>query len=314
MSNTLQQKAKDDSEALTKLRKLFEGISKSKASFSEKRRKNFANMQSLIDEDCPILQEIYQEAGTGLSAVEDKRDVTKDKIENKILPAIKYVDTQLKEFTEGIKDIKNDEDKLDSLRKDKTKAQQKKDTDKVNALKEEIEQMENDLKEKQKDHCEDIIKYERERIVNIKLVLLHYIHSELAMHLQSVDELSKLYKNLLEKKPISDLDAFTKKYCGEDSGIDLNQYGFKDEKKKSKSKGKIRGSGSRDGSNLGNSGSRQQIKANIEGENISKQIPSGQANYKASVGPFSAGININAGNNSKNKTNSKVADDGEFEV
>lgn len=319
MSTTLQQKAKDDKTALDKLRKIFEEISKSKASISEKRRKNFTKVLSLVDEDSIVLQDIYSDVGASLCGLEDSTDRSKDKIDNKILPGLQYIDMKNKEFTDEIKGIKKEEETLQSLRQDKVKAQQNRNNEKAMELQNEIAQLEEQINEEKKNNPEGVILYEKDRIINTKLALLHYIHAELEMHLHSIDLMSKLYRRIVEKKPLDDLNAFAVKYCGgEEHGLDLAQYGYKEEKKKPKSKPKSKipkpASVSENKSSM--QGSRQ-MNVNIGGDEIPNQNQSINLQKNVGVGPINFAVNAQATSNSKprgSKTNSKVAEDDEFEV
>ncbi|MCQ2819220.1 MAG: hypothetical protein MJ252_18310 [archaeon] len=342
----LQQKSKDDTAATSKLKKIFEAISKSKASMAERRRKNFAKIQALNDPESDVLTQIYAELGGSLCDLEEKRDQSKENIDTKILPAVKYIETKIAEFNDNIKGIKADEDALENKRKEKVKAQKNKDPGRAGAIEEEIQQMTEDLKQRKKDNSDGIVIYEKERIMNLKLILLHYIHGELAMHLQSIQDLTTLYNNLLNKNvvEVNSLDEFAKKYCGNDHNIDLNQYAEDKRGKKggarSKSKGKAKvpksgasvGAGARVGTgaslNASASASKRASRSGMGnaglGANASGDIgPSGDigasAHKEVEVGGENAGFNVGfsiggGGAKKGGKIKAMAQEDDEFEA
>lgn len=304
-------KIKEDEESLSKIKKLFEIVTKGKQNMLDKRRKNLTKLQDILDDDSPSIQEIYSKVGNNLLSIEDKREESKTKIDQKIIPAFKYIDRCRNEFMEGIRTMQEQDETIVSKKKEKVKLQQKKQNDMVEAINKEIEDMENDQKERKKEHSEEMLKYEKQRICNMKLAFLHYIHSELSFHLSSIDILSKLYKDIVTIQPIQNLKEFNDKYINEDIEK-LKNYGYVVDKKNKKKVNK-----SKEFKPISSYGNKKSEEPNISNKEVKNDdiIDSNKNINNNSVSISNNQINSKEAKNSKdNNIKNIISNDDEFEI
>ena len=102
---------------------------------------------------------------------------------------------------------------------------------KQSQLKEDIEKSRNQIKNAGNTLQNDVMSFEVNRIVDNKLIILHFIHCELAYHAKSLETLSDLYKKITYLKPKKDLKEFVDKY--QLQNVNLEDYGY-DEREYSK--------------------------------------------------------------------------------
>lgn len=236
MSNStfskLEKKTKDDQVCLSKLRKVFQILSKYRSKTNEIRKKYFDKMKDIEDES-PILQDIYTDMAESFLNIEEKGEEVKDNIDIKILPSITYIENLGKQLIEDLKYLNKNEEEMVLLKKEKEESKKNK-FENISDLEQSIEEKQKDIEEKKDGYATNIIKYEKERIINIKLAMMHYFHNELIYEFKVMEELGMLYKKIYEKNPLDDFINFSNKFCDKDE-IDLKEYGIKDDKKKNKS-------------------------------------------------------------------------------
>lgn len=160
------------------LHNFFVSIIKSENNLLDARTKNFISLKLIKELDNNILSEINEDFIGNLLKIEEKKKDLIELLNQKIVPSSLYILNENKK-------IKNDIS---------TSSKHKQTEHNIESLK------------------KDCLKYEKERLMNIKQSLLHLVRDELEIHALEIDKLSKLYSLINDKYPIIKLPDFAKSY------------------------------------------------------------------------------------------------------
>lgn len=174
------------------------------------------------------LKDIFMLFNGTMVDLEKLRKTQIDKINNLIIPATNYYPEKVKAFRtnlDKIKEIKNSKEKHKS---EISKAQTKKEFERVSILSSEVKKHEDEEQIEGNKVEIGLADFEAERVTDNKYLLLHYIHSELAFHATSLEKLTKLYGEIMCHEPKEMLPDFINNYnlnSLKDSNI-AHKYGF----------------------------------------------------------------------------------------
>ena len=217
-----------------RLKSIFEKISKAESNLYEVRNKYFNSLSLIKETDNEDLSNIYTEIATAMKNVESKRKDLFTLIEEKIIPSTVNDINSAKELKKGVSNylsLKKDNDKKE---KERQKAASNNDKDRDKLIQQEIQSGQEQLNMEQISNEDGILLFEKNRILNNKYLLLHYIHTELALHASAVEILSKAYTKIFNIYPISLLPKFVKDYELNLNNNELANFGY--DKKKFKKK------------------------------------------------------------------------------
>lgn len=218
--------SKKISQEITKyesLKKAFKNMNDSESTLLEKRTDAFTEIEGIREreKDNTNLQDIYKVFTKEMKDLENFRNEQVTKINEKILPATTYYISRAKSYKQSIghyKDIKKQNEKDE---KEKEKAKSKQENDRVKNLQMSINYRKENLAQQGVSLENDMVLFENERIISNKLLILHYIHGELAYHAKALEKLSTIYEQINDLEPIEELEKFAKDY--KLSTIDKNE-------------------------------------------------------------------------------------------
>lgn len=195
------------------LDKSFSKLLEGEKQLKEKRVGAFEAMAKIDDENS-YLSQMYNIFKQSMIDLEKSRGIKIDKLNNTIIPAVKYYPFKVKEFKKPINKIhdmeKNIEKHNEKIEKAKTKGTI--DIDTLKKQEEEKNKMGHDKIIAAKTLESNIVQFEAERVDDNKAVLLQFIHMELAYHANAMQSLSKLYQEINVLEPKEKLKDFIAKY------------------------------------------------------------------------------------------------------
>lgn len=209
------------------MKTIFSKIYEIEKELKKKRLEVFDGISSIEDEDNKILTEIYKDFTEEMKGLENIREKLMVKINEKIVPATKYYSSQAKKEKKDIGNYKDKKKENTKQQYELEKAKSVNNTIKQSQLKEDIEKSRLEINDAQGNLQRSVLEFEKDRIINNKYIILHFIHCEMAYHAKSVEKLSKLFKSIKEIEPIDDLPNFQKSYNL--SNVNLEEHGY-DEK------------------------------------------------------------------------------------
>jgi hypothetical protein len=163
-----------------------------------------------------------------MSYLEKLRKTQLDKINNLVIPATNFYPEKVKAFRTNLDKIGEIKKSKENHKKEISRAQTKKEFEKVSKLSSEVKKNEDDEKLEGNKVESGLADFEAERLTDNKYLLLHYIHSELAFHATSLEKLTKLYGEIMCHEPKEKLPEFINNYnlnSLKDTNI-ANKYGF----------------------------------------------------------------------------------------
>lgn len=193
-----------------------------------KRKKSFQDIANIDEDDNEMLKSIYKDFTEQMDGLERYRENLMKKIQEKLIPACKYYISNSKQAKKDIGKYKDKKKQNEKQEFELEKAKASKNMIKESQIKEDIEkskiEIDNDLNNIQK----NMIQYEKDRVVDSKYIILHFIHCEMTYHAKSVEKLTKLYKDIHESNPKIYLKEFADKMNlkinPEDHGFDEREY------------------------------------------------------------------------------------------
>ena len=217
-----------------KLKSIFEKISKAESNLYDIRHKFFNTLSLIKETDNTDLSSIYTEIATTMISLEEKRKELFILIDSKIIPSTVNLLNSAKELKKGVSNYVSLKKENDKKEKERQKAASNNDKDRDQLIQQEIQSGQDQLNNEQVSNEDGVLSFEKERIMNNKYLMLHYIHSELALHAAAVELLSKAYTKIFNLFPISHLPEFVKEYDLNLNNNELANFGY--DKKKFKKK------------------------------------------------------------------------------
>ena len=282
-----------------KIKSAFEKITKAESNLYDTRHKYFNNLKTIKETDNTELNDIYSIISSTMINLENKRKDLFVLIDSKIIPSSVNFINSAKELKKGVSNYQSLKKENEKKEKERQKAASNNEKEKDKLIQQDIQSGQNQLNEEQSSTEDALVSYENDRIMNNKYLILHYIHSELALHAYAVEQLSKAYSLIFDKQPLSKLPDFVKDYNLNYTNDDLRMFGYDKKKFKKKSQ-------KQDIQNNRNFGMIQPIDNNSNINNDNSNI--GGSNIGKNVRNFD-NISIDSGNN---KPRRRMVNDDEF--
>ena len=205
------------------LKSVFTKIYETENDLQGKRKSAFDEITK-ISEDNEALRGIYGEFTTEMKALEEFRNNQMIKIKSKLIPATIYYSSRAKTYKQQIGKYKDTKKKTEKQEQEMAKVQASQNNVKASQLKADINTNKSIIHDVGKNLQDQIMDFEAKRINDNKLIILHFIHCELAYHAKSLEKLSLLYKQVQNLKPKRHLKEFADKYNFQN--VNLEDYGY----------------------------------------------------------------------------------------
>ena len=228
MSNLEEEKFKRKAEQEIKnyelIKTVFTKIYDIEKELLNKRKSSFQDISNIKEEDNEVLESIYKNFTEQMDGLEKYRENLMKKIQEKLIPACKYYISNSKQAKKDIGKYKDKKKQNEKQEFELEKAKVSRNVIKESQLNDEIQKSKieigNDLNNIQK----NMIQYEKDRIVDSKYIILHFIHCELAYHAKSLEKLSELYKTIKNLEPKIYLKEFADKL--QFKSVNVEDYGY----------------------------------------------------------------------------------------
>jgi len=268
-----QEKTETDIKHYGIFKTFFTKINETENELLKKKKEAYKDIQSIQEQDNVELKNIYSDFTRDMNTLEDYREKQIDKIKTKLIPSTTYYISKAKTDLNKIinhKEIKKD---INNMKKELDKADEEGNDLKKSRISADIETTKHNAEKSGKDIQDNIVSFEKERIENNQLLLLHFIHNELAYHASSIETLSKLYYDIKSRETEGKSTFLSKLGKGNNKGEEQEEESEEEEtntKNRNKTSFKssnVKTSGigqSRRGQNLKKSAANEAIKENEE--------------------------------------------------
>jgi hypothetical protein len=209
------------------LRSIFSKLYDIESELKKKRVSSFEDIAAIEENDNDIIKDLYTDFTDKMKDLEEYRQKLMDKINGKIIPATKYYSSQAKKEKKDIGNYKEKKKENSKQQYELEKAKVSRNDIKESQLKDDIEKSRIEINDAQTNLQKTAVQFEWERIINIKYIILHFIHCEMTYHAKSVEKLSKLYQTIKEKEPDDNMKNFAESFKFQ--SVDPEEYGY-DEK------------------------------------------------------------------------------------
>ena len=206
------------------LKSVFNKIYEIENDLYNKRKSTFDSIGQIQESDNQTLSDIYSEFTTEMKALEEFRNNQMIKIKSKLVPATIYYSSKAKTYKQQIGKYKDKIKENEKQRQEMDKAKISRNELKQSQLTNDIQKSRNEIKTVGETLQSDVMKFEADRIVDNKYIILHFIHGELAYHAKSLEKLSNLYQKITNLKPKQHLKEFADKLNFQ--SVNLEEYGY----------------------------------------------------------------------------------------
>ena len=189
-----------------------------------KRKSTFDDINKIQESDNPTLGEIYTNFTSEMKKLEEFRNNQMIKIKSKLIPATIYYSSKAKTYKQQIGKYKNKVKENEKQIQEMDKARMNQNQLKQSQLDEDIRKSKSQIKDEGKSLQNNVMDFEVNRIVDNQLIILHFIHCELAYHAKSLETLSDLYKKITYLEPKRHLKEFADKY--QFQNVNLDEFGY----------------------------------------------------------------------------------------
>lgn len=206
------------------LKSIFNKIYDIENELLNKRKSTFDDINKIQESDNPTLGEIYTNFTSEMKKLEEFRNNQMIKIKSKLIPATIYYSSKAKTYKQQIGKYKNKVKENEKQRQEMDKARMNQNEIKQSQLNNDIQKSRNEIKNVGESLQNNVMDFEVNRIVDNQLIILHFIHCELAYHAKSLETLSDLYKKITYLKPKRHLKEFADKY--QLQNVNLDEFGY----------------------------------------------------------------------------------------
>ena len=231
------------------LKSVFTKIYETENDLLKKRQSTFDEITKIPESDNQTLTEIYSKFTSEMKALEEFRNNQMIKIKSKLIPATTYYSSKVKTYKKQIGNYKDKKKENQKQLYEMDKARASRNTLKESQLNNDIKKSRNEIYSVGQNIQKDIMKFEADRVIDNKYIILHFIHCELAYHAKSLEKLSELYKTIKYLNPKMHLKEFADKL--QFKSVNVEDYGY-DEREMTKKSINPRQSSIRE-SGIGNS-------------------------------------------------------------
>lgn len=166
-----------------------------------KKRKEVFEDIGKIDENNLDLKNIYTNFSEELKKLENEKDEQITKIKTKLIPTTEAYISEAKKTKQEIGNYKNLKSKTKGQEEEMKKMEDKGQDIKNSQISLSHSQNKKTMKTMENTLENHIMKYEKERISNNKLIMLHLINYEMAYHAKAIENLTNLFKKVKEINP-----------------------------------------------------------------------------------------------------------------
>lgn len=206
------------------LRSIFSKLYDIESELKKKRVSSFEDIAAIEENDNDIIKDLYTDFTDKMRELENYRQNLMTKINEKIIPATKYYSSQAKKEKKDIGNYKEKKKENSKQQYELEKAKVSRNDIKESQLKDDIEKSRIEINDAQTNLQKTAVQFEWERIINIKYIILHFIHCEMTYHAKSVEKLSKLYQTIKEKEPDDNMKNFAESFKFQ--SVDPEEYGY----------------------------------------------------------------------------------------
>ena len=181
------------------LKNVLSKIYETEIDLNKKRNEAFEEIKN-INEENRTLKGIYGNFSEKMQSLEKEKENQFLKIKTKLIPTTDAYITEAKRTKQEIGNYKNIQSKAQGQEEEIEKMKRKGQDVKSSQMSANLNQSRSAMVEVGKSIEDQIIKYEKERIDNNKLIMLHLINYEMAYHAKAIQELTTLFKEIKEEK------------------------------------------------------------------------------------------------------------------
>ena len=205
-----------------------------------KRKSSFQDIANIDEDDNEIVKKIYQDFTKQMDGLERYRENLMKKIQEKIIPASKYYIFNAKQAKKDIGKYKDKKKQNEKQEFELEKAKASRNTKKESQISEDIKQSKLEINKELNSIQKNMMLYERDRVVDSKYIILHFVHCEMAYHAKSVEKLSKLYKDISVLNPKVNIKGFIDKMNFQ--SVNAEDYGYDEREFTNYKKSTLKGS------------------------------------------------------------------------
>ena len=190
----------------------------------ENKRKSTFDSIAQIQEENTTLSEIYGNFTSEMKGLEDFRNNQMMKIKSKLVPATIYYSSKAKTYKQQIGKYKDKIKENEKQRQEMDKAKMSRNELKQSQLNNDIKKSRREIENVGETLQSNVMRFEADRVIDNKYIILHYIHCELAYHAKSLEKLSELYKTIKYLEPKKYLREFADKLKFQ--SVNLEEFGY----------------------------------------------------------------------------------------
>ena len=190
----------------------------------ENKRKSTFDSIAQIQEENTTLSEIYGNFTSEMKGLEDFRNNQMMKIKSKLVPATIYYSSKAKTYKQQIGKYKDKIKENEKQRQEMDKAKMSRNELKQTQLSNDIKKSRREIENVGETLQSNVMRFEADRVIDNKYIILHYIHCELAYHAKSLEKLSELYKTIKYLEPKKYLREFADKLKFQ--SVNLEEFGY----------------------------------------------------------------------------------------
>jgi len=237
----LTQKTESEIRKYNTLKSVFSKIYESENDLNKKRKAAFDEISNIEETENETLKDMYKHFCEEMKTLEDNKSQQTMNIKSRFIPAIDYYSYMAKHQKQQVGQFQETRKKTQKQEEEVQKAKASQNTIKESQLQSDIKNNKSIMENKGVEIKDQLMIFEDQRTRNNKLIILHFIHNEMAYHAQAIEKLSELYKTIKGLDARQHLKEFADKL--NITTVDLEEFGYNDRSmSKSMSKSYIKSS------------------------------------------------------------------------
>jgi len=223
------------------LKSIFTKIYESEADLNKKRKAAFDEISKIDEPENKTLKEMYGHFCNEMKTLEESKDSLNANIKSKFIPAIDYYSYLAKHQKQQVGQFQETKKKTQKQEEEIQKVRASQNTIKESQLKSDINNNRSMMQNQGLEIKDKLMNFEDQRTANNKLIILHFVHNEMAYHAQAIEKLSELYKTIKGLDARQHLREYADKL--NITTVDLEEYGYNDKSfSKSMNRSNLKGS------------------------------------------------------------------------
>jgi hypothetical protein len=208
------------------LKSVFTKIYESENDLNKKRKAAFDEISSIEEPENQTLKDMYKHFCDEMKALEDNKFEQNANIKSKFIPAIDYYSYMAKHQKQQVGQFQETKKKTQKQEEEIQRVRASQNTIKESQLQSDIRNNKSMMENKGLEIKDQLMMFEDQRTSNNKLIILHFIHNEMAYHAKAIEKLSDLYKTIRGLDARQHLKEFADKL--NITTVDLEEYGYND--------------------------------------------------------------------------------------